>query len=1139
MAPCALSDRSRLRLPIPLLMSIGCLVAGVLDASPSTATKVAAGYQHTCAVTANGGLVCWGDNGSGQLGDGTTTRRSTPTPVNGLGSGVADVVTGNSHTCALTTGGAAMCWGSNADRQLGDGTTTSRLTPTAVSGLGSGVMAITAGVAHTCALTTGGGVKCWGANGSGQLGDGTTTNRATPTAVSGLGSGVAAISAGGSHTCAMSSGGGMGCWGSNTYGQLGDGTTTNRATPTAVSGLDQSGVVAITAGRYHTCARTTDDGASCWGANYTGQLGDGTTTQRLTPTTVSDLESGVATLAAGDAHTCALTALGSAACWGRNTFGQLGDGTTATRTVPTAVSGLGSGTDAVAGGGEHTCALMAGGGVKCWGSNATGQLGDGTTHGRRVPTAIGAPGSGLAAVSTGESHTCALTTGGAAMCWGNNVAGRLGDGTTTGRTTPTAVSGLGSGVAAVAAGQYHTCALTTGGAVLCWGANSNGQLGDGSTISHSTPTAVSGLGDGIAAISAGGFHTCALTTGGAVLCWGSNATGQLGDGTTTQRLTPTPVSNLGSGIAAIAAGYNHSCAMSISGGMGCWGNNMYGNLGDGTTETRLFPVAVSGLGASGVAAISVGLWHSCALTTGGGVLCWGANYGGQLGDGTTTHHTTPASVSGLQNGATAVVAGGNHTCAVKTDGNAACWGWNSDGQLGDGTATSRSTPVAVTGLENGAGQFDLGLYHTCALTANGDANCWGSDADGQLGTGVRLLITAPLAVYGFGGMITTHTITPAHGSPGGGTAITITGGYFLQGAGVSIGGAAATEVTVLNTETIMATTAAHLPGPADVVVVNPDLEQATLEGGFTYDNASGPARSDFTGDRKSDILWHHGTLGEVWLWPMDGGQSTAQTYVSTVGEAGWEIRGLGDQTGDGQADLLWRHATSGMIYLWTMNGSTVEAETYLGTVDPAFDIVGTGDYTGDGTSDILWRHVTTGEVWLWEMDGATTASVTYVDTVDVAYEVQGSGDLNGDGRADLVWQHATAGDVWVWQMNGAVASQVAYVGTVAELEYHIVGVADYTGDGRADLLWHHATRGEVWVWQMNGPAKAGEAYVGTVPDVGYRIVGTGDYDGDGTADLLWQHATGGDVWVWLMDGAVKVSEHYVGTVPDAGYQIVK
>jgi alpha-tubulin suppressor-like RCC1 family protein len=1116
----------------------GCLATGAVEALADSAASVAAGHAHTCAVTTGTAVTCWGDNTYGQLGDGTTTRRSTPTLVSGLGSGVTAIAAGDSHTCALTVAGGVLCWGLNGDGQLGDGTTTNRLVPAAVSGLASGVAALAAGGAHTCALTTSGGMVCWGSNASGQLGNGTTMSRSTPIAVTGLGTGIAAITAGYSHTCAMSTGGGMGCWGNNLNGQLGDGTTTQRLTPTAVSGLGVSGVAAISAGNSHTCALTTGAGALCWGTNYTGQLGDGTTTQRLTPTAVSGLGSGVTAIAAGDTHTCALKAGAGATCWGDNGSGRLGDGTTTSRLTPTAVSGLGSGVAAINGGGSHTCSLMTGGPIRCWGSNGEGQLGDGTTQVRVTPTAVSGLGSGVAAIVTGDAHTCALTAAGGVLCWGDNGSGRLGDGTATDRSTPTAVSGLQSGVAAIAAGQYHTCALTTGGGVLCWGSNASGQLGDGTTTSRATPTAVSGLGSGVAAVSAGGFHTCALTAGGGVLCWGSNATGQLGDGTTTQRLTPAAVTGLGSGIAAIAAGYNHTCARSTGGGMGCWGNNLYGNLGDGTTTTRLWPVAVSGLGTSGVAAISVGVWHSCALTTGGGVLCWGANFWGQLGDGTTTQHTTPTAVSGLGSGVSKVAAGGNHTCAVTAGGGASCWGWNSDGQLGDGTTTYRTAPVAVIGLGSGTAEIDPGLHDTCAVTGGGGARCWGSDGDGQLGTGARLFVTIPLAVYGYGGTISVNAITPAHGSPDGGTAVAITGAYFLQGADVSIGGTAATEVTVLNTGEILATTGAHAAATADVVVHNPDGTEAMLPGAFRYGTTSASG-SDFTGDRKSDILWHHATRGEVWLWPMSGGQHTAESYVSVVADTGWAIRGLGDQTGDGQADLLWRHATSGQLYLWTMNGSAVEAETYLGTVDPAFDIVGTGDYNGDGRSDILWRHATTGELWLWLLNGAATLSVTYVDTVDLAYEVKGSGDLNADGKDDLVWQHTTTGEVWVWLMNGTVATQVAYVATVGELDYRIVGVADYTGDGKADLLWHHATRGEIWLWQMNGAAAAGEAYVGTVPDTHYRIVGTGDYDGDGKADILWHHATRGEVWVWLMNGPVKLSETHVATVPDTGYRIIR
>jgi hypothetical protein len=301
----------------------------------------------------------------------------------------------------------------------------------------------------------------------------------------------------------------------------------------------------------------------------------------------------------------------------------------------------------------------------------------------------------------------------------------------------------------------------------------------------------------------------------------------------------------------------------------------------------------------------------------------------------------------------------------------------------------------------------------------------------------------------------------------------------------------------------------------------------------------GAAGSDFTGDQRSDVLWRHGTGGDVWLWPMNGAVRTSETFVRTVADTNWEIRGLGDLTGDGKADILWRNRTTGAIYLWPMDGSTPLAETYVATVDPAYDIVGTGDFNGDGKADILWRHLANGEVWIWLMDGATPLGQVYVDRVDPAYVIKGVGDLDGDGKADIVWHHLTAGEVWVWLMDGTARRSATWVGTVPDVGYQIQCVTDLTGDGKADILWHHATSGEVWLWRMDGTARLAESWVGTVPDTGYRIVGAGDYNGDGKSDILWHHATLGEVWVWLMDGTTRLSQTCAGSVGDTGYQIVR
>jgi alpha-tubulin suppressor-like RCC1 family protein len=662
--------------------------------------------------------------------------------------GIVQVAAGGYHTCALTTAGGVKCWGSNENGQLGDGTTVDKSTPVGVVGLGSGVAAIATGGDYTCALTTAGGAKCWGRNDRGQLGNGTQSYETTPVDVVGLDSGVAAIAAGFTHTCALTTVGGVKCWGYNFFGQLGDGMRADKSPAVDVVGL-ASGVMAIATGGGHTCALTMAGGVKCWGKNYEGQLGDGTTGNfKTTPMDVTGLGSDVTAIATGGDYTCALITRGKVKCWGYDSLGQLMISPT-----PGDVIGLDSNVD-VTTGSHHICALTTAGGVKCWGANIFGQLGNGTEAREASPVDVVGLGSGVVAIAAGGMHTCALTTSGGVKCWGYNFSGELGVGIEANKPTPVDVVGLASGMAAMDTGGYHTCALSTTSRVKCWGNNENGQLGNSTQESKNTPTDVGGLGSNVAAIATGGGHTCALTTGGGVKCWGNNSAGQLGNGIFggsnwySGNSTPVDVVGLVGGVAAIAAGSYHTCALTTAGGAKCWGSSYHGRLGDGTAGwISSTPVDVVGLG-SGVAAITAGDTHTCALTTAGGVKCWGNNDRGQLGDGTALSRLTPVDVIGLESGVVAIDTGHQHTCALTTAGGVKCWG--DGGQLGDGTTADKSIPVDVVGLGSGVVAISTGGFHTCALTTAGGVKCWGGNGYGQLGDGTLGNKSTPVDVVGLG-----------------------------------------------------------------------------------------------------------------------------------------------------------------------------------------------------------------------------------------------------------------------------------------------------------------------------------------------------------------------------------------------------
>ncbi len=354
-------------------------------------------------------------------------------------------------------------------------------------------------------------------------------------------------------------------------------------------------------------------------------------------------------------------------------------------------------------------------------------------------------------IACGEQHTCVRLHSGFLRCWGDNSRGQLGTGTSgpgAKSPVPLPVAVVGQDTAAVSTGKSHSCAVYTSGQVACWGWNSAGQLGNGNNSDSATPLIINDiLINSTEVLRAGDRHTCALSVGGNVACWGENTFGQLGDGSKIDHATPTPSAAV-SAFDFITAGARHNCGITALGSVLCWGDNAKGQLGVDPTTTMNSAVPLITLPAVGPAPVSVeaGNAHTCALFANNTIQCWGANGKGQLGDGTIVSNYMPQKVPGKDWGTGAVLTlGDGHTCAIDGNGKAKCWGDNDAGQLGTGVATDSSAPVLVKG-DDSYQAISAGAFHTCGLLTNGAVKCWGSNSVGQLGTGNFKSSTSPVDV---------------------------------------------------------------------------------------------------------------------------------------------------------------------------------------------------------------------------------------------------------------------------------------------------------------------------------------------------------------------------------------------------------
>lgn len=701
---------------------------------------ITAGEAHSIAL--NNAIACAvGTNGNGQLGDGTAVDRMTPVRVHG-NYAFSRVSTGWYHSIGLKTDGTVLAWGDNGYGQLGDGTSVDKPTPVRAGATLSGVTSVAAGRYHSVAARNDGTVWAWGYNGYGNLGDGSKTQRTVPVQAI-LISGVIAVAAGEYHTLALKGDGTVWAWGYNGNGQLGDGSTTERTTAVQVGGL--TGIIRIAAGSDHNLALKSDGTLWAWGYNGYGQLGDGSTTSRTLPVAVSSL-TGVVDMAGGDYHSLAVKADGTAWGWGYNNYGALGNASTVNSSTPVQVAGF-TGATAVAAGQYHSIALKSDGTLWSWGRNNLGQLGNGSTTDSVIATAISpcstSPDIFVTAspwsvrITASQSHGHAIQHTGQVISWGENDNGTLGDGTTAARLSP--VPALVADATQVSAGWAHGLALKKDRSVWAWGTGSNGQLGDGTTASKPVPIRVTAI-SGAVAVAAGRYHSLALKSDGIVWAWGYNSSGQIGDGSNTQRTTPVQTIVL-TGVTAIAAGENHSLALKGDGTVWAWGYNGYGQLGNGTTTNSTSAVQVQGL--TDVIAIAAGHDFSLALRRNGTV--WGSGYNGygNLGDGSTSYRTTVVRASDLS-GVIAIAAGDYHSLAVRSDGTVWGWGYNQYGTVGDGTTTHRHVPVQASGI-NGALAVAAGEYFSIALKNDGTVLAWGRNNEGQFGNGGTNDSTVPVS----------------------------------------------------------------------------------------------------------------------------------------------------------------------------------------------------------------------------------------------------------------------------------------------------------------------------------------------------------------------------------------------------------
>jgi alpha-tubulin suppressor-like RCC1 family protein len=558
------------------------------------------------------------------------------------------------------------------------------------------------------------------------------------------------VSAALTHTCAVKGDGRLFCWGWSVVGA--HGADDNRATPSQEP-TGATDWMNVSAGGGHTCAMKRDGRVFCWGGGYRGALGTGEPDEGPMPLQEATAATDWAQISAGSGFTCALKTDGRLFCWGWNGYGQIGvpsQGEEDARLSPVQEATGATDWRVVRAGEMHACAIKHDGRLYCWGWNLFGQIGNGTSG--DAPTAVTQEASGATdwvEVSPGWNHTCARKQDGRVFCWGEGIHGQLGQGATASSFVPVQEATGALDWASISADGSSTCAVKLDGRAFCWGRGEYGQLGNSVLDDQPTPVQEATRATDWARVDVGANrHGCGLKTDGRIFCWGRGRE-LTGDGAPTKRTRPTREVTVATDWVDVSVSLTRSCATTSEGRIRCWGWQLANEATDGQPLAVVGPIAPADerSAATDWARVSTGGGHTCAIKTDGRLFCWGLGDDGQLGDGTSTSTLDPVQEATAATDWASVAAGWHHTCAIKSDGRLFCWGDGANGRLGNGAASGSAVPVQDS-TEGAWAQVSAGVSHTCAVAVDGRLACWGEGTNGRLGDGSSSERHAPSFIGG-------------------------------------------------------------------------------------------------------------------------------------------------------------------------------------------------------------------------------------------------------------------------------------------------------------------------------------------------------------------------------------------------------